>query len=100
MRPRAASASSIEHSSGSLFISQWFMGGARCGERFPAHAGGLAPEPWLYRVVAYRSPQVHPASAPGAQGTIATVTLAQQPKEAIGPENMSPVVHGREQGRF
>src|SRR5437867_11352972 len=54
---------------------------------------GPAPEPWLNRVVAYRSHQVHPACA--RHGTIATVTLDPQPEEAIGSEILSPVVHSR-----
>jgi len=59
---------------------------------------GSAPEPWLNRVVAFRSHQVRPACT--GHGTIATVTLGPQPEEAIGSENMSPVVHSREQTGF
>src|SRR6185295_7482450 len=82
---------------GSLFMSQYFMEWTKKGsdqfsyitrlrevlqencsdpffikERFPASGGGLAPEPWLNRVVAYRSHQVRPARP--RRGTIATVT--------------------------
>src|SRR6267378_5224875 len=105
----AASASSMEHSSGSVFMSQYFIGiknGVRpqfshyrkwgltpilgCPPLVPV---GPAPEPWLNRVVAYRSHQVHPACA--RHGTIATVTLDPRPEEAIGSEILSPVVHSR-----
>jgi len=41
-------------------------------ERFPTVAVDLAPEPWLNRVVAFRSHQVRPARP--RQGTITTVT--------------------------
>src|SRR5438094_8340337 len=67
-------------------------------ERPPLVPVGSAPEPWLNRAVAFRSHQVRPAAL-GA-GTITTVTLGPQPKEAIGSENLSPVVHSREQDRF
>src|SRR6187397_3430788 len=57
MRPGAASASSIEHSSGSDFMSQWFM------EEWspPLVPVGPASEPCSIRVVAYRPHQVRPA---------------------------------------
>src|SRR6187397_1065214 len=57
MRPGAASASSIEHWSGSDFMSQWFM------EEWspPLVPVGPASEPCSIRVVAYRPHQVHPA---------------------------------------
>src|SRR5688572_3153777 len=99
MRPGAASTSSIEHSSGSDFINQYFT--AFFSERsVPRDAGGPASEPWLNRVVAYRSHQVHPASARRARGTITTVTLDPQPGEAIGPEIMGPVAQRRERDLF
>src|SRR5688572_27950563 len=97
MRPGAASTSSIEHSSGSLFINQYFI--VLRGRGSPAVAVGPAPEPWLNRVVAYRSHQVHPARAL-ARGTIATVTLDPQPEEAIGSEILGPVAHRREPELF
>src|SRR5687767_9653272 len=41
-------------------------------EEVPRCGGGLAPEPWLNRVVAFRSHQVRPARP--RRGTITTVT--------------------------
>src|SRR5207249_716254 len=58
---------------------------------------GSAPEPWLNRVVAFRSHQVRPARM---RGTITTVTLSPQPKEAIGSEKLSPVAHRRGPASF
>src|SRR5687767_11096539 len=96
MRPGAASASSIEHSSGSVFISQYFIVVGRSGS--PQCRWYPAPEPWLYRVVAYRSHQARPART--GRGTFTTVTLGPQPKEAIGSESMGPVAHRREPASF
>src|SRR5688572_32010034 len=89
MRPRAASASSIEHSSGSDFISQWSMGEWKkwCPPLVPV---GPASEPCLIRVVAYRPHQVHPARQvlkPG-EGRSQQWHSGPQPGEAIGSENM------------
>src|SRR5688500_9975391 len=98
MRSGAASASSIEHSSGSVFISQYFNGFFFEKGEVPRRGGGLAPEPWLNRVVAFRSHQVRPARP--RRGTITTVTTSPQPEEAIGSEKLSPVAHCREQDLF
>src|SRR5688572_15220932 len=93
MRPGAASTSSMEHSSGSDFINQHFII-VLLGSGFPRCRWALLPNPGYNRVVAYRSHQARPAAQRGA-GTLTTVTLGPQPKEAIGSENMDPVVHLR-----
>src|SRR3989337_991241 len=67
------------------------------GSGFPRCRWARLPNPCYNKVVAYRSHQVRPAAQRGA-GTLTTVTLGPQPKEAIGSENMDPVVHRRKPG--
>src|SRR3954471_24524175 len=60
-----------------------------------------APEPWLNRVVAFRSHQVRPSNKPPRRlGDDHNSDTSPQPKEAIGSEKLSPVVHSREQESF
>src|SRR3954465_3017076 len=63
----------------------------REGKGSPLMPAGSAPAPRPKRGGAFRPHQVRPACE---QGTITTVTLGPQPKEAIGSRSMSPVVHG------
>src|SRR5882762_10009080 len=66
-------------------------------EKSPPVAVGSAPEPWLNRAVAFRPHQVRPAR--GAWDDHNS-DLGLQPEEAIGSENMSPVVHRRDRVLF
>src|SRR5262244_4011577 len=97
MRSFAARTSSMEQSSGSLFISQYAIACSSGGEKSPPMAVGSAPEPWLNRVVAFRSHQVHPAREAWDDHNSDT---SPQPEEAIGSENMSPVAHSRDRISF
>src|ERR1044071_10089337 len=70
---------------------------AETRRKSPLMAVGSAPEPWLNRVVAFRSHQVRPAR--GAWDAHNSDT-SPQPGEAIGSENKSPVAHSRDRILF
>jgi hypothetical protein len=98
MRSGAASTSSMEHSSGSVFISQYFIFYER--EKFPACGGGpgsrtLAKQGGRLPVTSGSSGK-HPKGA----GDDRNSDLDPQPEEAIGSEKLGPVAHRRKPTLF